>query len=92
MSGTRSGGRAAAATNKAKFGEDWYCKLGRKGGSVSRPTTRMFHVDRNLARRAGAAGGRISRRGKAKSSVARTGAGAVTVYDRKRGLVLSEAA
>lgn len=37
MSGTRAGGLKAAATNKARHGDDFYINLGRKGGSVVSP-------------------------------------------------------
>lgn len=60
MAGTKAGGRAAAATNKAKYGEDFYSKIGAVGGKVGR--TGGFFADRELARRAGAIGGRKSRR------------------------------
>lgn len=36
MAGTKEGGRAAAATNKAKYGPDYYSKIGKKGGNKSR--------------------------------------------------------
>lgn len=32
MSGTKAGGLKAAATNKAKYGEDFYSRLGKDGG------------------------------------------------------------
>ena len=32
MSGTLEGGRKAAATNKAKYGKEFYADIGRKGG------------------------------------------------------------
>ena len=62
MAGTKAGGRAAAATNKAKYGADFYAKIGARGGKVGR--TGGFFVNRDLARVAGAKGGRISRRTK----------------------------
>lgn len=34
MSGTAAGGAKAAATNKAKYGKDFYKRIGRIGGSV----------------------------------------------------------
>lgn len=34
MAGTSEGGRRAAATNKAKFGDDFYSRIGKIGGSV----------------------------------------------------------
>ena len=62
MAGTKAGGRAAAATNKSKYGPDFYAKIGAKGGKVGR--TGGFYANRELARKAGAMGGRISRRTK----------------------------
>lgn len=66
MSGTQIGGRKAAATNKAKYGKDFYASIGRKGGQNGH--TGGFAANRELARIAGAMGGRISRRGKAKKT------------------------
>lgn len=63
MAGTKEGGRAAAATNKAKYGADFYAKIGAKGGKKGR--TGGFFANRELARTAGAIGGRKSRRTKA---------------------------
>lgn len=60
MAGTKAGGQAAAATNKAKFGPDFYAKIGAKGGRKGR--TGGFFANRELARLAGQKGGRISRR------------------------------
>jgi general stress protein YciG len=34
MSGTKSGGLAAAKTNKTKYGPDFYAKIGSKGGKL----------------------------------------------------------
>lgn len=62
MAGTKAGGQAAAATNKAKYGSDFYSKIGAKGGKLGR--TGGFFANRDLAREAGAKGGRISRRTK----------------------------
>lgn len=63
MAGTKEGGRAAAATNKAKYGENFYAKIGAKGGKKGR--TGGFFANPELARTAGAIGGRKSRRTKA---------------------------
>lgn len=63
MAGTKKGGKLAAATNRAKYGADFYSKIGAKGGKKGR--TGGFFADRELARIAGAKGGRISRRSKA---------------------------
>lgn len=59
--GTVAGGKAAAATNKLKYGEDFYEKIGAKGGKLGR--TGGFYANRELARTAGAKGGAKSRRG-----------------------------
>ena len=64
MSGTKKGGLKAAATNKAKYGSDFYKIQGAKGGRASR--TGGFAANPALARIAGAKGGTISKRGPAK--------------------------
>lgn len=63
MAGTPEGGKKAAATNKRKYGDDFYAKIGTMGGKIGR--TGGFWADRELARTAGAKGGRKSKRGKA---------------------------
>ncbi len=62
MAGTKMGGKAAASTNKTKYGSDFYAKIGAMGGKKG--TTGGFYANRELARVAGAKGGRISRRTK----------------------------
>ena len=62
MAGTITGGKAAATTNKKKYGADFYAKIGAIGGKKGR--TGGFYAYRELARKAGALGGRISRRTK----------------------------
>jgi len=64
MSGTKTGGQKAALTNKAKHGEDFYAKIGRKGGKNGH--TGGFAANPELAKEAGRKGGKISKRGKAK--------------------------
>ncbi|MCL2280288.1 hypothetical protein FWC31_00140 [Candidatus Saccharibacteria bacterium] len=64
MAGTQAGARKAAATNKARHGADFYARIGQKGGKMGH--TGGFYANRELARQAGAKGGRISRRGPAK--------------------------
>ncbi len=66
MAGTKAGAAKAAATNKARHGKDFYANIGRKGGKAGR--TGGFYANRDLARVAGAKGGRISRRGPAKKA------------------------
>jgi general stress protein YciG len=63
MAGTKAGGEAAARTDKKKYGESFYKKIGAKGGRLGR--TGGFAANRELARLAGAKGGRISKRKKA---------------------------
>lgn len=55
-----TGGLKAAATNKAIYGEDFYKKIGQRGGMNGH--TGGFASNPALARIAGAKGGRISRR------------------------------
>jgi general stress protein YciG len=62
MAGTKAGGKAAAATNKKKYGADFYAKIGAQGGKMGH--TGGFAANPELARIAGAKGGRISRRKK----------------------------
>ena len=60
MAGTTEGGRVAAKKNKAKYGVDFYAKIGAKGGRKGH--TGGFYANRDLARKAGAKGGQVSRR------------------------------
>lgn len=62
MAGTYEGGFKAAQTNKIKYGEDFYQRIGAVGGKKGR--TGGFYANRELARIAGAKGGKISKRGK----------------------------
>lgn len=64
MAGTKAGGKKAAATNKARYGKDWYANIGRQGGQNGH--TGGFAANPELARIAGAKGGKISKRGPAK--------------------------
>ena len=64
MAGTKAGGLKAAATNRAKYGKEFYAQIGAKGGRNGH--TGGFAANKALARIAGAKGGRISRRGPAK--------------------------
>ena len=75
MSGSIEGGRKAAETNRRLHGDDFYKRIGRKGGSVSTPTggfgSKKVGEDgltgRERARLVGAIGGLKSRRGPAKA-------------------------
>lgn len=65
MAGTRSGGRAAAETNKQRYGVDYYSKIGKKSHASwvkNGRKPRGFAADKELASRAGKIGGEISRK------------------------------
>lgn len=59
-----TGGLKAVATNKARYGEDHYSRIGRIGGRLGHGGG--FAANPELARIAGAKGGKKSRRGPAK--------------------------
>ena len=83
MAGTKAGGAKAAATNKAKYGADFYSKIGQKGGQNG--TTGGFAANRELAKIAGQKGGRISRRGPAKTSITMNQESEESVIEVRRG-------
>lgn len=62
MSGTNIGGKNAAKTNKERYGEDFYIKIGALGGKKSKGGG--FAKYPELAREAGRKGGRVSKRRK----------------------------
>lgn len=69
MSGTKDGGKATAATNKEKYGSDYYSVIGKQGAEAYRKRQalglakpRGFDADRELARTAGAKGGRVTKK------------------------------
>lgn len=62
MASTREGGIKAAATNKLRYGEDFYKKIGATGGATSRGGG--FASDSEMARLAGRLGGLKKRKGK----------------------------
>lgn len=64
MAGTKEGAKKASATNRERHGDDFYSRIGRKGGKNGH--TGGFAVNPELAKIAGAKGGRISKRGPAK--------------------------
>lgn len=67
MSGTKIGGYKAALTNKIKHGQDFYARIGRKGGQNGH--TGGFAANPELAREAGRKGGKISKRGISKDKI-----------------------
>ena len=52
MAGTKAGGMKAAATNKAKYGKEFYARIGKKGGQmvtlVGLPLTQHLLVSQAL--------------------------------------------
>ena len=60
MAGTKAGGLKASKKNRELYGEDFYKNIGSIGGKLG--TTGGFYANRELARIAGAKGGRISKR------------------------------
>lgn len=60
MPGTRVGGLKTVETNKKRYGDDFYHKIGKLGGAKSRGGG--FAYDREKAREAGRKGGKASRR------------------------------
>lgn len=65
MAGTKAGGAKAAATNKLKYGSYFYANIGRMGGKNGH--TGGFAANPELAKIAGAKGGKKSKRGPAKN-------------------------
>lgn len=63
MAGTKADGLKAAATNKRRHGDDFYVRIGRRGGKQGR--TGGFAANPALASIAGRIGGHKSKRGPA---------------------------
>jgi general stress protein YciG len=63
MAGTKTGGAKAAATNRKKYGDNFYAEIGAKGGRNGH--TGGFASNPELAKIAGAKGGKASKRGPA---------------------------
>ena len=64
MAGTPKGGKKAVQTNIKKHGEDFYKRIGKKGGQNGH--TGGFASNPELAKIAGRKGGKKSKRGAAK--------------------------
>ena len=60
MAETKKGGRKAAQTNKERYGDKFYKRIGEAGGRISRGGG--FAIDRQLAMEAGRKGGKAPRR------------------------------
>lgn len=75
MSGTMTGGLRAAQTNVAKYGENFYSDLGKKGAEAYKERQKLgvakprgfAAMDREKVRAAGVKGGTISKRPKNKT-------------------------
>lgn len=65
MSGTKAGGLKAAATNKAKYGDGFYGRIGRKGGQNGH-TGGFAAMPHDKVVATGRKGGRIGKRGPAR--------------------------
>lgn len=63
MAGTYAGGLKTAETNKLKYGQDFYRRIGAKGGKKT--GMKGFALNPKLASEAGKIGGSRSKRGKA---------------------------
>ena len=64
MAGTKAGAQKAAETNKKKYGDGFYARIGQKGGRNGH--TGGFAANTELAKIAGRKGGLISKRVPAK--------------------------
>lgn len=62
MAGTKAGGQKAAATNLERHGRNFYREIGAMGGSRTDTKSKGFAANPELAKIAGAKGGRISKR------------------------------
>ena len=69
VSGTLAGGRKARDTNYKLHGKDFYKRIGHLGGVAPTNKPKGFAANPELAKRAGAKGGAISRRGPAKDDI-----------------------
>lgn len=67
MSGTTSGGRKAAITNRERYGDEFYKNAGHIGGSAYHRKPRGFGANPELAKIAGKKGGKKSVRSSALS-------------------------
>lgn len=83
MAGTKAGGKRAAATNKEKYGDDFYANIGRKGGKKC-GAKGFALMDPEKRSAAGKKGGTISKRGPAKNKYT---APHIDEEDKKKGWV-----
>lgn len=78
MAGTKAGGLKARETNIKLHGIDFYKRIGSMGGKAGDPTKKGFASNIERAKKAGAKGGKISKRGPAKKHKAETDGNAGT--------------
>jgi general stress protein YciG len=65
MAGTKEGGQLTRETNLAKYGKDYYQKLGAKGGSTKTSRPKGFAaMSKEKVSAAGKLGGQRSKRGR----------------------------
>lgn len=61
MAGNITGGKKAAATNKAKYGEDWYRKIGQKGANLALISRKgLVLTENSQEKQVAKEGGRVS--------------------------------
>ena len=78
MGGTKAGGIKARETNLKLHGIDFYKRIGSMGGKAGDPTKKGFASNIERAKKAGAKGGKISKRGPAKKHKAEANGNAGT--------------
>ena len=83
MAGTKAGGLKARETNLKLHGIDFYKRIGSMGGKAGDPTKKGFASNIERAKKAGAKGGKISKRGPAKKHQAEAdgNAGATRIFE-----------
>lgn len=67
MVGTKAGGLKASVTNKKKHGEDFYQRIGHKGGSKKGVLKGFALMSKERRSACGRKGGSVSKRGKKKN-------------------------
>lgn len=98
MSGTLAGGRKAAKTNKMRHGDDFYKRIGSKGGShscnggfASEKVGKDGLTGRERAKLVGAEGGRKSIRGSSYETLAKLRINHTTIAEMlRKGETLKE--
>ena len=83
MAGSKLGGLKARETNIKLHGIDFYKRIGSMGGKAGDPSKKGFASNIERAKKAGAKGGKISKRGPAKKHQAEAdgNAGATRIFE-----------